>query len=262
MEHLLGHMVAPFQEVIHAWTAQGSLYNPSLLHVDRVLVGTVSVPIPRLAQEHAVPKAAPKHHSWDEDSASLGPINLTPQPGYCLKEPGFHLQAVFVPSWGPCWWARAGCWGWGVPFPGCLWNTCALSPALPPSRLTCQVVEEFGLCCGQSEVLVENCPCVKIKRRECHVPELPSPGAAEGAGTRQRSAPLPPEQQEELQWAELTTFTPLRPHLWGSCRAKGPQGCLSPKPSCLPHRGGLCPSRPAVPRWQWRSPRWLWRVSS
>lgn len=101
MEHLLGHTVAPFQEVIHAWTAQGSLYNPSLLHVDRVLVGTVSVPIPRLTQERAVPKEAPKHHSWDEDSASLGPINLTPQPGYCLKEPGFHLQAAFVPSWGP-----------------------------------------------------------------------------------------------------------------------------------------------------------------
>lgn len=163
MEHLLGHTVVPFQEVIHTWRAQGSLYNLLVPHMDRVLTGTVSVPIPRLAQERAVAKAAPKHHSWDEDPAVLGLINLTPQPGHCLKEPGFHLQAAFVPSWGPCWWARARCWGLGAPFPGCLWDTCVLSPALPLSQLTCQVVEEFGLCCGQSEALVENCPCVKIK---------------------------------------------------------------------------------------------------
>lgn len=223
MKHLLGHTSVPFQAVIHAWRTQGSLYNLPVPHIDRVPVGTASVPTPRLAQEHAVAKAASKHRSWDEDLAALGPINLTPQPRHCLKEPGFHLRAGFVPSWGPCWWARARCWGRGVPFPGCLWDTCALSPALPPSRLTCQVVEEFGLCCGQSEALVENCPCVKIKRRECHVLALPSPGAAEGAGTRRRSALLVPEQHAELRWAELAGFTPLRHHLCGSCRAKGRQ---------------------------------------
>lgn len=108
MEHLLGHAVATFQEVIHAWLARGSLYNLPVPHVDGALVRTFSVPTHRLAQERAMAQAAPRQRSWIEDQVSLGPINLTPQPGHCLKERGFHLRAVFVPSWGPWWWAQAG----------------------------------------------------------------------------------------------------------------------------------------------------------
>lgn len=85
---------------------------------------------------------------------------------------------------------------------------CALSLALPLPWLTCQVLEEFGLCCGQSGALVGNCPCVKIKQRECHVLVLPSPEAAEGAGMCWRSELLVPKRHWELQWAGLASFTP------------------------------------------------------
>lgn len=250
--------MVPFQEVIRAWRDRGSLYNLPVPRVDGVLAGTVPVPIPRLAQERAVAKAAPKHCSWDEDPAALGPTNLTPQPGHCLKEPGFYLQAVFVPSRGPCWWAQSERWGRGVPFCGCLRDMCMLSPALPLSRLTCQVVQEFGLCCRQSEALVENCPCVKIKRRECHVLVLPSPAAAEGAGTALEVSAAGARAARGAAIGRAYWFHPSQTSpVWfvQSKRTPGPpQGCPSPKPSCLPHCGGLCPSHPTVPGLRWRSP--------
>lgn len=52
MEHLLEHTVIPFQEVVCAWRVWGSLYNLLVPRVERVLTGTVSVPMPRLLKQH------------------------------------------------------------------------------------------------------------------------------------------------------------------------------------------------------------------
>jgi len=89
VEHLLGHMVVRFLEAIRAWRVRNSLYNLPVPHVDGVLAGTVPVPVPGLTQEIAVAKAALKHCRCAQDLAALGLLNLTPQQGHCLKEPGF-----------------------------------------------------------------------------------------------------------------------------------------------------------------------------
>lgn len=55
---LLRHMVVPFQEVIHAWRVWCSLNNLLVPRVKRVLVGTVSVPMPGCQSSTKVPHLA------------------------------------------------------------------------------------------------------------------------------------------------------------------------------------------------------------